>query len=145
MFSTLSVMLLGNYNINTLNELQFKSSLTQNFINLMASHSYNKLICMPTRVINGSSSLLDSIYTDLPNVYETGQSGVLYCVRSTDHMTISTVRNLVYYQSCTYTNIVEGDAFRSRRNFGNQNVSKFRNNLKAQNWNAVYTAEKNVR
>ena len=126
---------LGDYNINTLNELLCKSSLTQDFINLMASYSYNKLICMPTRVINSSSSLLDNIYTNLPNVYETGQSGVLYCIRSTDHMPIFTVRNLVY------TNIIEGDAFRNRRNFGNQNVSKFRKKLKAQNWNAVYTAE----
>ena len=50
-------------------------------------------------------------------------------------MPIFTVRNLVY------TNIIEGDAFRNRRNFGNQNVSKFRKKLKAQNWNAVYTAE----
>ena len=61
--------------------------------------------------------------------------GVLYCIRSTDHMPIFTVRNLVY------TNIIEGDAFRNRRNFSNQNVSKFRKKWKAQNWNAVYTAE----
>ena len=60
--------------INTLNELLCKFLLTQDFINLMASYSYKKLICMPTRVINGSSSLLDNIYTNLPNVYETGQS-----------------------------------------------------------------------
>ena len=79
---------LGDYNINTLNELLCKSSLTQDFINLMPSYSYDNLICMPTRVINGSSSLLDNIYTNLPNAYETGQSGVLYCIRSTDHMPI---------------------------------------------------------
>ena len=90
---------------------------------------------MPTRVINGSYSLLDNIYTNLPNVYETGQTGVLSCIRSTDRMPIFTVRNLVY------TNIIEGAAFRNRRNFGNQNVSKFRKKLKAQNWNAVFTAE----
>ena len=44
-------------------------------------------------------------------------------------MPIFTVRNLVY------TNVIEGDAFKKRRNFGNQNVSKFRKKLKAQNWN----------
>ena len=60
---------------------------------------------MPTRVINGSSSLLDNIYTNLPNVYEAGQSGVLYCIRFTDHMPIFTVRNLVY------TKVIEGDFF----------------------------------
>ena len=38
-----------------------------------------------------------------------------------------TARNIVY------TNIIEGDAFRNRQNFGNQNVSKFRKKLKAQN------------
>ena len=63
---------------------------------------------MPTRVINGSYSLLDNINTNLPNVYETGQSGVLSCIRSTDHMPIFTVRNLVYI------NIIERDAFRNR-------------------------------
>ena len=109
---------LGDYNVNTLNELLCKSSLTQDFINLMASYSYNNLICMPTRVINGSSSLLDNIYTNLPNVYETRQIGVLYCIRSTDHMPIFTVRNVVY------TNLIEGDAFRNRRNFGNQRKSE---------------------
>ena len=34
---------LGDYNINTLNELLCKSSLIHDFINLMPSYSYNKL------------------------------------------------------------------------------------------------------
>ena len=37
--------------------------------------------------------------------------------------------------------IIKGEAFKLKRNFGNQNVSKFRKKLKNQNWNNVYTKE----
>ena len=37
--------------------------------------------------------------------------------------------------------IIKGEAFKLKRNFGNQNVSKFWKKLKNQNWNNVYFEE----
>ena len=62
------------------------------FINIMSSYSYCKLISMPTRVIKNSVTLIDNVYCNLPNIYDTGHSGVLYSIRTSDHMPISTVR-----------------------------------------------------
>ena len=65
-----------------------KSKQRQDFINLMASYSYNKLIGFPTRVIKASSTLIDNIYSNMPNVYDTGTSGVLNNMRCSDHLPI---------------------------------------------------------
>ena len=40
-----------------------------------------------------------------------------------------------------YKEIIKGEAFKLKRNFGNQNVSKFRKMLKIQNWNNVFFEE----
>ena len=49
--------LIGDYNINTMDELKCKSTLSDKFINLMSLYSYKKLISVPTRVINNSSTV----------------------------------------------------------------------------------------
>ena len=55
------VFLIGDYNINTIDELICKSTLTNDFVNLMSLYSYKKLICVPTRAINNSSTVLNNI------------------------------------------------------------------------------------
>ena len=80
--------LIGDYNINTMDELRCKSTLTNEFINLMSLYSYKKLISVPTKVINNSSTIIDNIYSNFPDIYNNGNSGVLGCVRTTDHMPI---------------------------------------------------------
>ena len=50
--------LIGDYNINTMDELKCKSTLTNEFIHLMSLYSYKKLISVPTRVINNSSTVI---------------------------------------------------------------------------------------
>ena len=115
--------LIGDYNINTIDELKCKSTLTNEFINLMSLYSYKKLISVPTRVINNSSTLIDNIYSNFPDIYNNGASGVLGCIRTTDHMPIFSVRNVC-------KEIIKGEVFKLKRNFGNQNVSKFRKKLK---------------
>ena len=50
--------LIGDYNINTMDELKCKSTLTNEFINLMSLYSYKKLISVPTRVIKSQELLL---------------------------------------------------------------------------------------
>ena len=67
--------LIGDYNINTLNETNVVSHEISEFVTLMSSYSYHKLINVPTRVIKTSSSLLDNMYSNVPSVYEPGESG----------------------------------------------------------------------
>ena len=70
--------IIGDYNINTLNGPSCKSTKIHDFVNLMSSYSYNKLIRLPTRVIKDSSTLLDNIYSNVLNVYDSGTSGILH-------------------------------------------------------------------
>ena len=127
---------IGDYNINTKDELQCKSTLTNDFINLhvMSLYSYKKLISVPTRVINNSSTVIENIYSNFPDIYNNGTSGVLGCIRTTDRMPIFSIGNVC-------TGIIKGEAFKLKKNFGNQNVSKLRKKLKNLNWNNVYTEE----
>ena len=41
----------GDYNVNTLHELSCHPSATQDFINILSSFDYHKLINKPTRVV----------------------------------------------------------------------------------------------
>ena len=128
-----NAFLIGDYNINTLDELSCKSKQRQDFINLMASYSYNKLISFSTRVIKDSSTLIDNIYSNMPNVYDTGTSGVLNNMRCSDHLPIFTVRS-------TSKSIID-DTYRRKKNHSMKNISKFKKLLKANNWEDVYSHE----
>ena len=68
---------MGDYNINTMNEMQESTTLNQEFYNIFPSHYYHKLINLPTRERKNSSTLLDNIYTNIPDCYNTCTSGVL--------------------------------------------------------------------
>ena len=98
------------------------------------SYSYKKLVSVPTRVINNFSTVIDNIYSNFPDIYNNGTSCVLGCIRTADPMPIFSIRNVC-------KGIVKGEAFKLKRNFDNQNVSKLRKKLKNQNWNNVYTKE----
>ena len=86
--------IIGDYNINTLNVPSCKSTKIHDFVNLMSSYLYNKLICLPTRVIKDSSTLLDNIYSNVSNVYGSGTSGILHSMRCSDHLPIFTFRSV---------------------------------------------------
>ena len=60
---------MGDYNINTLNEMQESANLNQEFSNIFSSHYYHKLINLLTRERKESSILLDNIYTNIPDCY----------------------------------------------------------------------------
>ena len=83
--------LIGDYNMD---ELKCKSTLTNEFINLMSLYSYKKLISVPIRDINNSSTVIDNIYSNFPDIYNHDNSGVLGCVRTTDHMPIFSIRHV---------------------------------------------------
>ena len=84
---------MGDFNVNTMIETNGNSKLVQDFINMFSSYYYYKLINLSTRGINLSSSLLDNIYTTIPDCYNTNISGVLKCLTQSDHYPIFTIRN----------------------------------------------------
>ena len=69
---------MGDYNINTLNEMQESATLNQEFLNIYLSHYYHKLINLFTREKGKSSALLDNIYTNIRDCYNTCTSGVQF-------------------------------------------------------------------
>ena len=87
--------LMGDYNINTLNEMQESANLNQEFSNIFSSHYYHKLINLPTRERKDSSTLLDNIYTNIPDCYNNCTSGVLTFFTQSDHYPIFTIRKNV--------------------------------------------------
>ena len=68
---------MGDYNVDTLSENNNNSKTTQDFINIFSTYYYHKLINHPTRERNQSVSLIDDIYTNIPDCYNTCTSGVL--------------------------------------------------------------------
>ena len=71
----------------------------------MSLYSYKKLISVPTRAINNSSTVIDNIYSNFPDIYNNGNSGVHGCVRTTDHIPIFSIRNI-------YKEIIKGKGFK---------------------------------
>ena len=86
------VLLMGDYNTNTLDEMNESTTHIQDFSNILSPHYYHKLIDLPTREQNESSTLLDNIYTTIPDCYNTCNSGVLKFMTQYDHYPVFTIR-----------------------------------------------------
>ena len=88
-------MLMGDFNIDTLSEILNNPKPTHYFINIFSSYYYHKLINHPTWERNHLASLIDNIYTNMPDCYDTCKSGVLKFVSQSDHYSIFTTRNII--------------------------------------------------
>ena len=90
-------------------------------------HIINLSICLP--VVKQSCTLLDHIYTNIPQCYVTGESDVLFNDIS-DHYPIFTVRY----------NIIQSNLlnYRNKNNFGEQNIMKM---FKNKDWSHLYNLE----
>ena len=62
--------IMGDYNVNT--EMKSSTSQIQDFFDIFSAFYYHKLINLPTRERTQSSTLLDNIYTNIPDCYDTG-------------------------------------------------------------------------
>ena len=60
-------VLMGDYNIDTLSDISNNSKTTHDFINILSTYYYHILIYHPTRERNQSASLIDNIYTNIPD------------------------------------------------------------------------------
>ena len=87
-----STFLRGDYNINTMNEMQESATVNQEFSNIFSSHYYHKLINLPTRERKKSSTLIYNIYTNIPDCYNTCTSGMLRFFTQSDHYPVFTIR-----------------------------------------------------
>ena len=83
--------LMGDYNVNTIDNMHETTSLIHDFTNVFSSHYYHKLINLPPRERKGSSTFLDNIYTNIPDCYNTCTSGVLKFLTQSDHYPIFTI------------------------------------------------------
>ena len=121
---------MGDYNINTLNEMQGSANFNQEFSNIFSSHYYHKLINLPTRERKDSSTLLDNIYTNIPDCYNNCTSGVLTFFTQSDHYPIFTIKkNVMPPKPKTHVN---------KRNHNHKNIANFKRCIKSINWNNVY-------
>ena len=95
----------------------------QDFSNILSTYYYHKLINIATRERKQSSTLLDNIYTNITNCYETGSSGVLRFVTQSDHYPIFTVRN----------NVLPSEQIKyiTKWIHNQQNIALFRKHLKS--------------
>ena len=83
---------MGDYNVNRLNEMLGSATHVHNFTNILSSHYFLNFIHIPTGERNESSTILDNIYTNIPDSYNTCTSGVLKFFAQPDHYPIFTIR-----------------------------------------------------
>ena len=93
---------MGDFNANTILENNNSKSV-QDFINMFSSYYSHKLIKLPTRERNRTYSLLDNIYTNIPDSYNTCTSGVLKFLTQSDYYPIFTIRNKMNNQNLKKT------------------------------------------
>ena len=123
------IFIMGDFNTNTILENNNSKSV-QDFINVISSYYYHKLINLPTRERNQTYSLLDHIYTYIPDSYNTCTSGVLKFLTQSDHYPIFTIRNKIE-QPKPKIHI-------KRRNNSNKNIALFRKQIKRNDWDSLY-------
>ena len=82
---------MGDYNVNTLTLLKSSTIQTQEFTDSLSTYYFHKLISMDTRELKESSSLIDNIYTNIPDCYVTGTSGILKLLTQSDNYPIFTI------------------------------------------------------
>ena len=117
------VLCLGDYNISLLN--YDTHGPTQEFADLMYSHSLFPCVTKPTRVTAKSASLIDNIFCNNDVNNDDVFNGILYTDIS-DHFPIFHIDNSCATKtSCPYL---------KRRVFSEQNIEQFSSNLRNRNW-----------
>ena len=93
--------------------------------NIFSTYYYHKFINLPTRECKQSSILLDNIiYTNIPDCYDNGSSGILRFLTQSDHYQIFTVRKQLLPD--------EPKQYITKRIHNQQNIAHFRKYLKKQ-------------
>ena len=126
------IYLLGDFNINTMKSHIALNKVASDFSNLLLSHFFHPLVDKPTRVIDDSKSLIDNIYTNLPQFGNICKSGILKTDFS-DHYSIFSFSN--------YDLLAKKDVHVHKRAITEKNKSNFHKALKRQNWDFVFNTD----
>ena len=118
------VYLMGDFNINLFNFDKYL--LTNDFLNLMYTHSYIPLITKATRVYKSSATLIDNIFTN--NVGSDNMNGVLMTDIS-DHFPIYTITKHIKEKEIQRTKTI--------RVTSEVNIKKFKDKLLNIDWHPV--------
>ena len=118
------VYLMGDFNINLFNFDKYL--LSNDFLNLMYTHSYIPLITKATRVYKSSATLIDNIFTN--NVGSDNMNGVLMTDIS-DHFPIYTITKHIKEKEIQITKTI--------RVTSEVNIKKFKDKLLNIDWHPV--------
>ena len=111
------VYLMGDFNVNLLNE--DTHSHTNDFINILTSHSFYPSITKPTRITSRSATLIDNIFT---NSKALQTSGIVISDIS-DHLPIFVKTNLNVFRTRNEKSEIEV------REFSSANIENLKRNL----------------
>ena len=116
---------LDDFNCNML-PASFYNANTQALLNITDIYNLKQLITEPTRITPLSSTLIDVIFTNLPD--NTTCSGV-------SHIGISDHSLIYVYRKISSPSVIKGTSTITYRQFKNFNRSSFRSDILAQPWN----------
>ena len=125
------VYITGDFNVNTL-PIYNGGLARQEFINIFSSGFFCPLINRPTRVTQNSSTLIDNISCNIPNIATSCKAGILRTSIS-DHYAIFCIsRNetLSNDRRCI-----------EKRSFSEKNIFAFNNRVTNESWDFVYETE----
>jgi len=122
----------GDTNFNTLKLCSATNTIVNDYHNLFLSYSYQPLIDKPTREINDSSTLIDHVYTNIPQCYTICKSAVMKHQLADHYSIICITDHMIQVSKKTHT---------VKRDYSIKNKHKFKKSLKSQSWNYIYHAE----
>ena len=126
------IFILGDFNIDGADRCS-SNRQTQEFLNIIAVHSFTNLIQKPTRITNHSATLIDGIITNVSIENNIHASGIFPTKLFSDHFPIFTILK--------NSNIRNRNKFVTKRFFSQKNISLFNKSLKSNTWEQVYTTK----
>ena len=121
----------GDFNVNTLHK-DNGGLVKQDCINLLSSSFFCPLITKPNRVTQNSSTLIDNIYCNIPNIVTSCKAGILRTSIS-DHYAIFCISKKETLSS--KKTIIK------KRGFCDKCIYSFNNRLTNESWDFVYETD----
>ena len=121
----------GYFNVNTLHK-DNSGLAKQDFINLLSSSVFCPLITKPPRVTQNSSTLIDNIYFNIPNLATSCKAGILR-TRISHHYAI-------FFISKKET-LSSNNTIIKKRSFCDKYTYSFNNRLTNESWDFVYETD----
>ena len=120
-----SIYLTGDFNCN----IQLCTPAIEEFKNNFTSYHFYPLINKPTRITESTSTLIDNIYCNVPNVSNNIQCGLLH-VNISDHKGLFCINSSATLPDTNITTV--------KRNMNQKNISLFNSSLGRESWQFIY-------